>query len=139
MLREDAFGPDNYELKEKIDFIFDTSSLRGTTTTVMAIELIKKHFPQKKILLLGIDGPRFGGWSRSENNHFEPIHNDKTTQDYYQTLVRQNEELSSIFNTVDKQKGVYVCNWDANIPVFVKISIIESLDLVSAQEELIYS
>lgn len=104
---------------DKVDYLFD-SNLRGNYTIIYLLQLLQKNFPNKKILLFGIDM-----YYNGENVKWY----DKIIKEKYNDWDRKGKKVSSFNKKLEqcadqfkyiKNKNIFNCNMNSNLTYFPK-------------------
>lgn len=122
LARVNGLGRNPLEIKQLVDFWFDPRKerLRGNYTVVWALQLLRKHFPDKTILLFGID-------MYAESNEKAKWYDQFTMFDFqkrgrrFQIRRKLNACEDQLKKFVGTDEQILNCNPKSNLSLYKKV------------------
>lgn len=107
-------------LKNKVDYWFDQrkEGLRGNYTIVWALQLLQKYFPEKKILLFGVDMSTLGEKEAKWYDRYTAFDRNKRGVRYNAQL--KLEQCARQIEQYCRPTGVFNCNLQSRLAYFPK-------------------
>ena len=108
------------KLKGKVDYWFNRQkeNLHGNYTIVWALQLLKKYFPDKKILLFGVDLYADGNNQAKWYDQFTDY--DKSRRGVNYQAEQKLQQCGSEIAQFVRKENVYNCNPDSRLQHFEK-------------------
>lgn len=122
LARTNGVGRKPIDIKSKVDFWFDPrrEKLRGNYTVVWALQLMKKYYPKKTVLLFGID-------MYAESNEKAKWYDQYTNYDYqkrgkrFQITRKLNACAEQLKKFVGQSDQVFNCNPKSQLNLYQKV------------------
>lgn len=121
--RNQAFNKETHSIKYIVDYFWThTDQLKGNYTIVWTLQLIKKYFPKKNILLFGLDGTvknKINGKYYDEIDKFD-LNNRGKNYNVKDKIDKSFEQIKR-YITKEQKKNIYNCNLDSEFKYFQKV------------------